>query len=157
MIDLGRESNGIEIISCWTPSSSVSFEAAFQRYPGGLQTSVVKFDGKRDHAEQGKAGMMSSSCNVDGKCDVSSGFVSKSLSIKSGTCNQVNDFGSCSRRFLDDTGVLEYFGRLLKLNFRIEGGRRGTNKSSPSNEKVTKDFKDRGSFETNEVVDKSNS
>ena len=55
-----------------------------------LQTSVVKFDGKKGHAEQGRCGSMFSSCNVDGRCDISSGFVSKLISFESGTFNEVS-------------------------------------------------------------------
>ena len=94
---------------------------------------------------------MFSACNVDGKCDVSSGLVSKLISVSSETCNEVSDFGSCSRRFLEN------LRNLPKSNLRIEAGRRGTNKSRPSNDEVaTNDSKD-GSVETNEVLDYAHS
>jgi len=96
--------NGTDKASCCTPSSSVIVETTAQCL-GALQTSIVKFDGKRGHAEHGKSGLMYSCCNVDGKCDTNSGLVLKSISFEDGTLNQVSDFGSCSRRFLvDNTG-----------------------------------------------------
>ena len=99
---------------------------------------------------------MFSICNVDGKHDIISGLVEKFISapsFKPGTEKQVIDFGSCSRRSLADTGFTEYRGERPKFNFRIEGGRRGSNKSRPSKWLTMKDSKNGGSFETNEAGD----
>ena len=107
VIDRGRESNGIDDSTCLTPRRSVAEGTTLQRWPGALQTSVVNFGGKRGHAEQGKTGMMFSSCKVEGKCEVSSGLVQKLISSEGGTKNEVRDFGRCLRRFLIDLGFPE--------------------------------------------------
>ena len=96
-------------------------------------------------------GMMFKSTNVDGSNEINSGFGTESRT-EVGTFNQVNDFGSCSRRFCEAATPSEYFEDSPNDSLRVEGGRRGTTKSTPINLETPNVSNEGGSLETYDDV-----
>ena len=97
-------------------------------------------------------GMIFKSINVDGSNEINSGF-STEPRTESGTCKQVNDFGSCSRKLWGDMTPSEQLEREPNDSLRVEGGRRGTTNSTPLNLPTWNVSNEGGSLETNDDVD----
>jgi len=155
VIDLGRDSKGIVFVSESVWSLAIETTVGLLNIEA-LETSFVVCCGKRCHAEQGSIVKFCSAVNFAGSSEANSGFATKSSSLARGICNQVKDLGSCPSRLCEDLGPSECIASSPRDNFRVEGGRRGTTKSTPSKTSdMTKDSKKGGSFETNEVADKA--
>ena len=97
-------------------------------------------------------GMIFKSTNVDGSNEINSGFITEPRT-ELRSSNQVNDFGSCSRRFCEVVASSEYLEHMPNDSVRVEGGRRGTTNSTPINLTTPNVSNEGGSLETNDDVD----